>query len=912
MQPFTLQLTHRNPREAPGSLDGWLVPGKDVEQWIRMLCQSGLSDLHERPLFILPESNQDREPGGLFVPCPINRLPGRALSYSLLGSSVYVPSEACFDPPLNDGEFASLFLQDINLYHPRLGLVGFDLSEAIYLKDLVALPEIRHRAWNRAHPGLLPLPKRLSVTAEPPTRDLRQMLSVDKGDIGTASPKDIPPMPGEKSGKGSGQGRGKGQGGNGFFRAVKRFTQMFPEGGTEQTWLNRLEDWADSKMASVQNDQNREVDRLLQLFEDDPDKGLRYALPIGGEEGRGYTDPTTQLGERDVDFQLGKLGGGGPISPWILDHSQTQRLMQTYRNAANRELQLGRHRRAAYIFAHLLGDFVSAANALKAGGYYREAAVVYQEKLKNDSAAAQCLKDGGLYEDALVLYKKLGEPETVAQLHALLGQHDQALAAYEEAVNLYASKQDHLRAANLLEEKLQEPKRALEMLLLAWPDSRQSDACLREHFKLHNRLGSFEEATATVRDLRDDTPSPEASLKLAEILSDASQHVADLKFQEVARDAARVVIGRQLCNVAPGEKPSPRALKTLWKLDQTDHLLRNDARQFAKSRPALPTPPPLPPDAQNLRLKIAHRTEFRGGFRIWSAARLGNGFVAAGYLANKPAVLRYSDQAPLAYSIWTEGTQPPFRPILIHPLSETRPVQVGLITQQDFPDLSVEAHGEAPRVEFKRTAHGTLGQASDDAHGIWTLTYRNTELLLTRTDSAGNLTATHHMAQLPVQLTPEFIEASGFIAPMNASHRSLCLALANMLIHLGPEKLDWYPMSSHIGQLIASPPHTRPRFALSMEEGAAIIWADRGWDQPLYLAEEASRPKLAFTRSGHFIVADKHKVQIFSLENDRATLRCSVDSPFDPAEVLPGPQVDQFWFIGHQEAICYTIRSERP
>ena len=71
------------------------------------------------------------------------------------------------------------------------------------------------------------------------------------------------------------------------------------------------------------------------------------------------------------------MGGGGPVDFWMMSPEYSQRLATIYRELANREISLGRHRRAAYILAELLGDLSAAAATLADGGHFREAAVLY-------------------------------------------------------------------------------------------------------------------------------------------------------------------------------------------------------------------------------------------------------------------------------------------------------------------------------------------------------------------------------------------------------------------------------------------------------------------------------------------------------------------------------------------------------
>ena len=93
---------------------------------------------------------------------------------------------------------------------------------------------------------------------------------------------------------------------------------------------------------------------------------------------------------------------------------------------AGREMRLGRYRRAAYIYAHLLGDFTNAAAALVAGKHWREAAVLYRDKLKRPEMAAKCLEQGGLWAEAIEFYEQLGDFEKVGDLYAQLEQPEEA------------------------------------------------------------------------------------------------------------------------------------------------------------------------------------------------------------------------------------------------------------------------------------------------------------------------------------------------------------------------------------------------------------------------------------------------------------------------------------------------------
>ena len=172
----------------------------------------------------------------------------------------------------------------------------------------------------------------------------------------------------------------------------------------------------------------------MNLLQNDPDQGLRFALPCGEGKHRGIARPSGTLPSHNVNFDLRRLGGGGAGDPWELPGDLYAQLRAKYMELAGREMRLGRYRRAAYIYAHLLGDFTNAAAALMAGKHWREAAVLYRDRLKRPEAAAKCLEQGGLWAEAIEFYEQLGDFEKVGDLYAQLEQPEEAEKAWRRAV----------------------------------------------------------------------------------------------------------------------------------------------------------------------------------------------------------------------------------------------------------------------------------------------------------------------------------------------------------------------------------------------------------------------------------------------------------------------------------------------
>src|SRR5262249_41751045 len=185
-----------------------------------------------------------------------------------------------------------------------------------------------------------------------------------------------------------------------------------------------------------------------------PDQGLKYALPMGGGAHRGLARPGDKLVRRDTNFALSRLGGGQAADFWDVPPDYQNLLIARYRELADREVRLGRHRRAAYIYAELLGDLNAAATALMAGHHWREAAILYKQRLERPWDAARCLEKGGLWVEAIALYEELQAFEQAGDLYTKLEQLQSAAAQYRRAVERARASGDFIVAARLLDEKL--------------------------------------------------------------------------------------------------------------------------------------------------------------------------------------------------------------------------------------------------------------------------------------------------------------------------------------------------------------------------------------------------------------------------------------------------------------------------
>ena len=249
--------------------------------------------------------------------------------------------------------------------------------------------------------------------------------------------------------------------------------------------FGRLGNWMSQQLKDLENKRKKELDRLMDMFETNMDEALKYAIPLDGDYlNRGTAPPSDRLNRRSTNFDLGGLGGGGRVDGWNVDNHYYE-LRRKYLAAAKKAEKDGDFQKAAYVYAHLLGDFRAAAQALEKGKFFREAAALYKEHLKDKQAAAECLERGGLLLEAIELFDELEKYEKVGDLYLRLEQRENAETYFEICIENAMKRKSYLDASRLWEDKMKRQDKAMETLLEGWEsNSGLANACLSRYFKL--------------------------------------------------------------------------------------------------------------------------------------------------------------------------------------------------------------------------------------------------------------------------------------------------------------------------------------------------------------------------------------------------------------------------------------------
>ncbi|MFK7739301.1 MAG: hypothetical protein AB8H80_03175 [Planctomycetota bacterium] len=593
----------------------WWVPGADPKAWLAAAVDL---QLPWREIVVLRMPYSRRNPavrGALLAwrragpqttqPEAARRSQRPLLDYVCRAGGVYLPSSAELHPPTTDDELRRLAADRLLVFDATAGLVAFDADDVATLAQLVtpasqnhAPPPATSARWSCAHPGTF-AEHRLQSVRPSELLDLDSFFRAASASIGSESPrklssrspgtpetsipsKRLPPRPGLR-----------GALSKGMARFVLGITKHAPRNADKPTWIDRVERWALAKLeahragfrARDEAKRRREIERLLQLLADNPGEGLRYALPLAGAHPtRGLSQGADSLHRGDADYRYSKLNRSASADPWDVSLAQRTQLQAHYRHLANSEATTGRHRRAAYILAHLLGDLRSAAKVLAEGAHHREAAQLYLDSLGDHAAAAKCLAAGGWLAEAAQLESDREQWRNAGDLYLLDGDRNRADALYKRAYELLLATQKPLDAALLRAERLRQPHAALANLNTL-QEQRPADAKVyAARLALAHRLGEDQQLAGMLQE----HPMPAVARsffgRFAAAISLLAIRMPESSLREQAHDRVRQLTARTAKSGDTTRSDIEHGLAAMLRSLPNDPALRRDVQLFRQKR----------------------------------------------------------------------------------------------------------------------------------------------------------------------------------------------------------------------------------------------------------------------------------------------------------------------------------------
>jgi tetratricopeptide (TPR) repeat protein len=916
----------------------WLIPGAEPWIWLDEMLAWGVP-LGDAVLYQIPRSAGDLSPQGLLIVLPAGLAPRtthRSQAYAAVGVPrthhaerdeyvVYLPVEARIDPAASETEVAELAADAGDcILHPTAGRVRLDASDRRRVVDLLARPPQRPARWDRAEPGQR-VNSRLTAILPAEVPSLQDMLDQGRDDIGSESPTldELPPEPDEPSpgvigNLGRGLLRKLAQLADRVFKRSRSRAGNPPQGRAGQGgaadkrprqpgMFSKIADWAQRTMIriddSLRKSRHRELHRLMNLLQNDPDRGLRFALPCGEGKHRGIARPSCTLPSHNVNFDLRRLGGGGRGDPWELPGDLYAKLRAKYMELAGREMRLGRYRRAAYIHAHLLGDFSNAAAALVVGKHWREAAVLYRDKLKRPEMAAKYLEQGGLWAEAIEFYEQLGDFEKVGDLYAQLEQPKEAERAWRRAVEKLLGRRDSLAAAKLLEMKLRVPDEALHVLAAAWPASAQAGACLAAQFALLGRLGRHEAAQRRVAEIREQRLGETVRMRAIDVLVENATGYPQEDVRKWAADAARTVVARHLREATALELE--HLLEALRRLVPGDRLLERDTARYLRIRSQPPRS--VAKAAVNtvvsrphisMDLKRLDPIVLFGGVRWECAVACGDHFYAAGFLERQLYLVQVAWSGQVRLDV---RDVPQLGPILLAcvPRGREPVVLLHLMGTPVVPGFGFEATDRLPRVSAGSPAwlpEETLAIALG-GNGINHALATTDEGLALNTFDAKISPVRSQLITYDSIWPGEGVSAPPVLpVPMCTRDEAVYLGLGNRLVLVtGGRTPRIFNMPWVILSLCGSMPYSVGRIVACLEQGAVLFWEEG--QTVVRFAEALSRPVGAFTASGWIVLASSEELHVYKTEERKIQLAARQARTGRPVAVLATADPDGFAIV---------------
>jgi len=532
------------------------------------------------------------------------------------------------------------------------------------------------------------------------------------------------------------------------------------------------------------------------------------------------------------------------------------------------EKQLGKFKRAAYIYAELLGDLSAAAAVLKEGRFFAEAAVLYRDHLRQPLVAAECFAEGGLFAEALANYEKESKWLELGDLHQRLGNLEAAQAAWRRLVEEKVASGDFIGAAGLLEERLQSPDEALALLRNGWPGTPQAVPCLAAEFSLLGRLGRHPVTLERLGALRAERTAPFRLIPLAQVLEGLCRDYPDNAVRQSAADLARIKISPRL---AGDDLMDLRAgVQIISRLASADRLLARDASRFLAARTELlrgrpPFSPPAPPRKPGSRPIGAPQpsgtVKLPNGLAWTAVRRWGLGFLATAYRKEQPVVVRgnWEERGNWREDFQLHESQGAWQsrqitalaadealshPDIVLPL----PLAMGRPPARVIPATS--AFSKAFRFGHPAWVPPEMLAISISGAQWWVLRASESELILEERTESGNLVGSFDAAPADEWLgnAPE-----NFFLLALRLHVWIAFGDTLLLFKGGRFERRWKLESPIVG-LEASAPFLPGAIVARCEFGAAVFWHDALADDVQVIAANLKRPRCVFLGNGALIL----------------------------------------------------------
>lgn len=467
-------------------LQGILIKGTDMKQWLYQL-QILEVDINTVPVFAIP----DTSPNSIWG-CFVDMKQSISNDYILqnvqycqcIDDRLFIPELSILFPKLNPSEIAILFAKCQHIFHPEFGL--FELENPIDWLAFLEIPVPQNYVISEPHitafrPQIV---QKIELKALPPEIQLQNL---EENSFPMKESFIEKPLNWQEKIKyrllksvfissETGAGVKQPKKSNWFTTMVLNLANILPSGGK---LFERLE----NDFEDLQKRNLSEMEKLMLLFNSDPEEALKYAIPIDNEgTNRGGDKGTFSLSQRWKSFKLFDNRGASGSGNVVLQKDSIDKLQQQYYQAATNFIKDKNFEKAAFVYMKLLKNNQMAANTLEEGKLYPEAAALYLKYMNNKEKAASCYEKGRMISDAIGLYKDLKMYEKVGDLYQSINNQKEAIEHYNYVVENYKTNDQYVKASLLLANKMNDKSSAQDTLLAGWRAQKDSFNCINNYF----------------------------------------------------------------------------------------------------------------------------------------------------------------------------------------------------------------------------------------------------------------------------------------------------------------------------------------------------------------------------------------------------------------------------------------------
>lgn len=556
-------------------LSAVFIPGARVSDWLNALDLMDF-DVNDVESYAIPGSSAAEISGCLAIARRdlTKTETGSNMLCQCAGKYLFIPANTLLFPSPTDAEIKALCGNKRYFMHPAYGLV--ELAEPIQWGSLIQQP-LPTRVITNTPQQADHFPQELNSIRLMPADPAEALSKFEQSNFPAREKLPNKPLT--------------------LLEKIKLFFYSFlfrSKAGTSQeapgwiqkfpflSWLFRKTEHMLNKIQedyeSLEKRNEKTVDKLVRMLKDNPELGLRYALPLdesGMRRGKGASFGEFFLERIWTDFSLfgSDRSRGGGIA--IFSDDSYFKLHQQYRDTASELIKSGKFKNAAFIYLKLLKDNYQAAVCLEQGGFYAEAAALYLKKINDPSRAAACYAKGGMPDQAIEIYKQQKEFENVGDLYASIRKTTLANQYYQMVVDENLKTRHFLKAASIYHVKMNNTDAAKEVCLTAWRSKTEMNKCMKLYFSCFTDAA---EQAAAIQKLYLTEVNPDNSIEFLNTVKDEYQKNKD------NRDLLKQ-IGYEIISAKADTHPDIVSL--LSEFNRKDQQLMKDTFRFKRSKKGL-------------------------------------------------------------------------------------------------------------------------------------------------------------------------------------------------------------------------------------------------------------------------------------------------------------------------------------